>query len=187
MPESLLETARLILEPFGQDDHIRAWCDMDMDPEVMRHIRPPSPDLASAKDRLAASMADRDKIVGNWGVRRKSDQMVIGRALLRWLPDNERIEIGYRLAKTAWGKGFATELAQAIIDHGFTTLGLDEIVGVYQPVNLGSRAVLAKCGMTDFGMTQSHGDTPKPMMGVTRQNWSAANRKGTTPNVTRTS
>ncbi|WP_339779598.1 GNAT family N-acetyltransferase [uncultured Thalassospira sp.] len=166
-----LETPRLVLEPFGLPEHIKVWCDMDMDAEVMRHIRPPSPDMASARARLAQADTAGTQIVGNWGVREKESNIIIGRALLRWLADDRGVEIGYRLSRTCWGKGYASELAHRIVAHGFDTLNLAMICGVYQPGNRASRRVLEKCGMSDAGTTSVHGGSAKPVMAITASDW----------------
>jgi ribosomal-protein-alanine N-acetyltransferase len=58
------------------------------------------------------------------------------------------VEIGWRLARSAWGQGYATEAARAALRHGFEVLELGEIVAVTTPVNLRSRAVMERLGMT---------------------------------------
>ncbi|WP_085582222.1 GNAT family N-acetyltransferase [Thalassospira mesophila] len=166
-PSARLETPRLVLEPFGLPEHIKAWCEMDMDADIMRHIRPPSPDMANARARLAQADGGTPAIVGNWGVREKESNIIVGRALLRWLADDSSVEIGYRLNKICWGKGYASELAQRIVVHGFETLRLPAICGVYHPANLASRRVLEKCGMVDAGTTNTHGGSAKPVMRIT--------------------
>ncbi|WP_073956096.1 GNAT family N-acetyltransferase [Thalassospira sp. TSL5-1] len=174
MTTARLETNHLILEPFGMPEHIQAWCEMDMDAEVMRHIRPPSPNMEFARKRLQNAQTDSPAIVGNWGIREKAGNQVVGRGLLRWLPDESAVEIGYRLSRASWGKGYATELARAIIHYGFASLNLPAICGVYQPGNHGSRRVLEKCGLIDAGITNVHGGTAKPVMMLTLDQWRAA-------------
>jgi RimJ/RimL family protein N-acetyltransferase len=73
------------------------------------------------------------------------------------------VEVGWRLARAAWGKGYATEAARACVQHGFDVLGLDEIVSFTTTTNVRSRAVMERLGMThdprdDF-------DHPKVPMG----------------------
>ncbi len=169
-----LETERLVLEPFGSAEHIQAWCEMDMDADIMRHIRPPSPTMELARKRLQDADTNGPAIVGNWGIREKAGNAVIGRALLRWLPDDSAVEIGYRLSRASWGKGYATELALAVVHYGFATLNLPAICGVYQAGNHGSRQVLEKCGLIDAGTTDVHGGTAKPVMMLTREQWHGA-------------
>ncbi len=58
------------------------------------------------------------------------------------------VEIGWRLARAAWGHGYATEAARAALDYAFGTLRLDEVVSMTVPANLRSRAVMERLGMT---------------------------------------
>ena len=58
------------------------------------------------------------------------------------------VEIGWRLARAAWGLGYATEAARAVLDFGFHTVGLPEILAVTTATNLRSQAVMRRIGMT---------------------------------------
>jgi RimJ/RimL family protein N-acetyltransferase len=58
------------------------------------------------------------------------------------------VEIGWRLGRDAWGKGYATEGARAVLAHGFGVLGLSEIVSFTVPANVRSRRVMERIGMT---------------------------------------
>jgi ribosomal-protein-alanine N-acetyltransferase len=58
------------------------------------------------------------------------------------------VEIGWRLARAAWGHGYATEAARRVLDHGFDALGLDEIVSFTSTTNHRSQAVMRRIGMT---------------------------------------
>jgi ribosomal-protein-alanine N-acetyltransferase len=57
------------------------------------------------------------------------------------------VEIGWRLARHAWGRGYATEAARRALQHGFEALGLEEIVSFTVPANLRSLAVMERLGM----------------------------------------
>jgi RimJ/RimL family protein N-acetyltransferase len=57
------------------------------------------------------------------------------------------VEVGWRLARAHWGRGYATEAARATVADGFERLGLAEIVSFTTPANLRSRAVMEKLGM----------------------------------------
>jgi RimJ/RimL family protein N-acetyltransferase len=61
------------------------------------------------------------------------------------------IEVGYRLAPNAWGRGYATEGARAVVRYGFADLGLDRIIGLTHPDNAASQRVLQKAGLKDSG------------------------------------
>jgi RimJ/RimL family protein N-acetyltransferase len=58
------------------------------------------------------------------------------------------VELGYTVARTAWGRGYATELGRALVEHAFTALGVPRVVAQVEPANAASRHVLEKLGMT---------------------------------------
>ena len=63
-------------------------------------------------------------------------------------PFNPSVEVGWRLARAAWGHGYATEAALAALDYGFTSCGLDEIVSMTATMNVRSQRVMQRIGMT---------------------------------------
>jgi len=71
----------------------------------------------------------------------------VGWAALKPLDGREEFEVGYRLARASWGQGFATELAEVLVAHGFATMGLELIVGITHPGNGASQRVLEKAGL----------------------------------------
>lgn len=88
---------------------------------------------------------------GLWAVERLADGMFLGFTGLS-RPSFEAhftpaVEIGWRLARHAWGHGYATEAARASVAFGFETVGLDEIVSFTVPANVRSRAVMERIGM----------------------------------------
>jgi RimJ/RimL family protein N-acetyltransferase len=101
-------------------------------------------------DRLGAGLADSG--FGLMALERRADGVFLGAAGLAPLkPDNPiapGVEIGWRLARAAWGRGYASEAAAALLAHGFDRLELAEIVAFTATGNLRSRAVMARLGMT---------------------------------------
>jgi ribosomal-protein-alanine N-acetyltransferase len=73
------------------------------------------------------------------------------------MPDGADVEVAYRLARVAWGRGFATEAAGALIAHGLHTLGLPRLVAVTYPENHASQRVLDKLGFERRGLTEYRG------------------------------
>jgi RimJ/RimL family protein N-acetyltransferase len=67
------------------------------------------------------------------------------------------IEVGYRLLKSAWGRGLATEGPRALLRYGFGERGLDRIVAVTHPGNAASQWVLHKLGLEYRGIGHYHG------------------------------
>lgn len=146
-----LETERLRLRPW-QDDDLDAYVALCADPEVMRHLLGPM-----TRDAAVAQLeAFRDHWAtegfGLWCAAPKdSDECVgfIGLAIPRFLPEIlPAVEIGWRLARSSWGHGLATEGARATADFAFGPLALDRIVSVTRPENRSSWKVMEKLGMT---------------------------------------
>jgi RimJ/RimL family protein N-acetyltransferase len=84
---------------------------------------------------------------GNWGILPLGAAEIIGWAGLQYLPELDETEVGFLLDKPFWGKGYATEAAQASIQFGFDQVHLDQIIALVHADNLASRRVLEKCGM----------------------------------------
>lgn len=123
---------------------------MNADPEVREH----SGDLLS-RDRSNASVAqyqaDFDRRgYGWWAVEVRGTGEFIGFAGLDPVDDGmpfTGVEIGWRLARSAWGQGYATEAARAVLAYGFDTLGLPEILAVTTSTNHRSQAAMRRIGM----------------------------------------
>ncbi len=81
------------------------------------------------------------------------------------IPQAPAVEVGWRLARHAWGHGYASEAAGAVVKHGFARLGLDEIVAFTARANLRSQAVMERLGMVrdpsrDFDHPKLSADHP---------------------------
>jgi RimJ/RimL family protein N-acetyltransferase len=85
------------------------------------------------------------------------------------------IELGYRLGRAHWGKGYATEIARASARYAFESIGLDRLIAVTYPENTGSRRVLVKCGFDDLGITDRYYDTTCSLYELTAERWAALN------------
>jgi len=145
-----IETARLRLRGFGESDR-DAFAAMNADPVVMEHFPNTLDPLASDAflDRIVAGW--RDEGLGLWAVERLEDGRFLGYAgLSRPTFDahfTPAIEVGWRLARDAWGHGYATEAAAAAVAYGFETIGLDEIVSFTVPANVRSWRVMERLGL----------------------------------------
>ena len=145
----ILHTERLYATPLTYD-YLEELHMLHSDPDVMHFIRPPEKDLDESRHTLEAKILKymaQNPGFGNWGVHLKGNEGFIGWVLLKHLEDSGMIEIGYRLHKKFWGKGYATEIAEAVRDHAFNTLGLSKIVGIAHPAHTGSKRVLEKIGL----------------------------------------
>ena len=83
------------------------------------------------------------------------------------------IELGYTLARAVWGRGYATELGRALLEHAFTALGAPRVVAQVEPENRASRHVLEKLGMTERGRRTAYG-RPHLLYAVERDDVSPA-------------
>jgi RimJ/RimL family protein N-acetyltransferase len=124
---------------------------MNADPEVREHLG----DLLTREQsdasvaRFQAEFARRG--YGWWAVEVRATGEFIGFAGLDKVDDGmpfTGVEIGWRLARSAWGHGYATEAARAVLAHAFDTLGLDEVLAVTTATNHRSQAVMRRIGMT---------------------------------------
>jgi len=145
-----LTTERLFLRYFHILD-AEAMVQVFCDPEVMRF----SDGLQTkewVQDWLRTCL---ERYYQTWGfgpytVVEKQNSEVVGYCGLFYFPDingQPEVELGYRLARSAWGKGYATEAAQAVCDFAFMTLSLNRIIAIIDPSNTGSIRVAEKIGM----------------------------------------
>lgn len=136
---------------------------MDMDPVVMKHYN--SRPHGSKEDALNSFNKYIDYMktnpsFGGFMVFLKESNEFVGLGVLIHLELNQNssgYEVGYRLPVHQWGKGYATEIANTLIQYGFETLKLKEIFGTTNPDNKVSEKVLEKCGLIKIGTTPSYG------------------------------
>ncbi|MGW3729076.1 GNAT family N-acetyltransferase [Streptomyces sp. NPDC000851] len=148
MPE--LRTDRLLLRDWRESD-LAPWAAMNADPEVRRYF----PDVLT-KERTDAAAARFQAALerrgwGFWAVEVLDTGEFIGFTGLDPVEDGQPftgVEAGWRLARPAWGHGYATEAARAVLDFGFEQLALPEILAVTTATNLRSQAVMRRLGMT---------------------------------------
>lgn len=148
----LLKTRRLILRCFEKSDldHLFA---LDNDPEVMRYINggTPTPREIIEKKILPKFMHHTPQypIFGFWAVIAKCTGDFVGWLSFRPQQDHPlAIQLGYRFCKAAWGKGYATEGARALIHKGFVEQNIQSVVATTYEKNIASRRVMEKIGMT---------------------------------------
>jgi len=142
-----LTTDRLRLRGFTDADRA-PFAAMNADPDVMEHF--PSTLTRTESDALVDRILTRwaEDGHGLWAVDRLYDGRLLGFAGIARLAWLETPEIGWRFARFAWGRGYATEAARAALAWGFDTLGLPEIVSVTTVRNGRSMRVMERIGMT---------------------------------------
>ena len=147
-----LETERLILRRFTKDD-VDNLFDLDSDPEVMRFLTggPGTPRDEIERDYIPTYLGYYERFAGYgfWAAIEKATGDFLGWFHFRPQPGDplDQPELGYRLRKSVWGKGYATEGSRALIRKGFTDLGVRRVVASTYQDNLGSRRVMEKSGM----------------------------------------
>ena len=151
MPDPFLRTDRLLLRPWREDD-LEPFAALNADPAVMEHFASPlgRPESDAFVARIMAHFAREG--FGFWAVEAPGVAPLVGLVGLARpafeAPFTPCVEIGWRLAREHWGKGYATEAARASLRYGFEQLSLDEIVAFTVPGNVRSRAVMERIGMT---------------------------------------
>lgn len=150
-----IETSRLVLRRPRAGD-AEALFSFFVDVATNRH-NPSGPwrDVAAVEATLAAT-AEHWSVhgFGPWIVsRNRAPHEIIGYGGIRWrdFSGTEKLNLGYRFAPSAWGKGFATELALEAIRLSFSGLGADAVWALVRPTNTESIRVLVRAGMTRFG------------------------------------
>ena len=150
----LLETERLVLRRVTLSD-LDAMARLNSDPEVMRYIGDGSAwtrAQSEARIRRILNVYEIFPGLGLWIGEEKSTRQFIGAYALIYIPKTVEVEVGYRLSKVAWGRGFATEGARAFVRYGMLELGLNRVVGLTHPANDASKQVLMKAGLQARGM-----------------------------------
>jgi RimJ/RimL family protein N-acetyltransferase len=147
-----LETERLVLRRFTEAD-VDHLVDLDSDPSVMRYINggKPTPRHEIENEILPAFLEhyERFERYGFWAAIERSTGAFLG--WFHFRPKRgaalDEPELGYRLRRSAWGKGYATEGSRALIDKGFAELGVRRVVSETMVVNIASRRVMEKAGL----------------------------------------
>jgi RimJ/RimL family protein N-acetyltransferase len=148
-----LETERLLLRRFTPAD-ADLLVALDGDPEVMRYLSGGSPTPREEIERTALPRFlrsnERTDDLGYWAVIEQASGAFLGRIYLRPIADArpDELDLGYRLNRLAWGKGYATEASRALICKGFADPRVQRIVASAIASNIASRRVMEKVGLT---------------------------------------
>ena len=178
-----LQTERLVLRTFTADD-VDDLLALDNDPAVMRFLNGGAP---VTREEIVSQTLPRLLYAypwpgegGYWAAEEKSGGAFVGWFELRPVDPGTSavVELGYRLRRTAWGRGYATEGCRALIGKGFTDLGVERVVAETMAVNVASRRVLEKAGLSF--VRHFTVDWPEPIAGaehgevsyeLTRDDW----------------
>ena len=163
-----LETDRLILRCFTPDD-IDNLVELDNDPDVMQFI---TGGRMTPREEIETDILPRIleyyrqyRGYGFWAAIEKSSNRFLGWFHLRPRAGDrdDDVEVGYRLHKAAWGKGYATEGARALVAKGFRELGVRRVWATTMAVNTASRRVMEKAGLRYI--RTFHEEWPDPIPG----------------------
>ncbi|AKU16471.1 GNAT family N-acetyltransferase [Luteipulveratus mongoliensis] len=184
MTPTTIETERLTMRPW-RDADLEPFAALNADDEVMEHF--PAPMTREESDALADRVRTHisENGWGLWAVEVKDTGEFIGFTGLS-RPSFEAhftpaVEVGWRLARNAWGHGYATEAARAALRYGFTVAKLDEIVSFTAATNTRSQAVMQRIGMVrneteDFDhprLEPGHRLSQHMLYRLTRERWFA--------------
>jgi RimJ/RimL family protein N-acetyltransferase len=155
----LLKTPRLIVRQFTEDD-VDNLFELNSDPAVMRYLTGgQGTPRAEVRDQIIPfhlGVYGRLDRLGTWAAQSAASGEFLGwfhfrpaggRADLTNI-DLTNIDLGYRLRRSAWNQGYATEGSHALIALGFTELGVERVFAHTMTVNAASRQVMEKCGLT---------------------------------------
>jgi RimJ/RimL family protein N-acetyltransferase len=151
MPAFQWQTERLTLRPFNKDD-LENLYQLDNDPHVMRFINGglPTP-RAVIQERILPTFLKRDRQhagFGFWAAQENTSRQFLGWFSFRPTgPDVQEVTLGFRLRRAVWGKGYATEGARALLERGFSEMGVQRVVATTYEENLSSQRVMEKIGM----------------------------------------
>jgi RimJ/RimL family protein N-acetyltransferase len=159
-----LETERLRMRVWRDADRA-PFAAMNADPEVMRHF-PETLDAARSNASVDGWLAQfAAQGWSNWALERRADGTFLGFVGLsvprRSFPFSPCVEVGWRLARAHWHRGYATEAARAALRAGFERIGLDRIVSFTTLANAASRAVMVRIGLVDTGRDFDHPAIPE--------------------------
>jgi RimJ/RimL family protein N-acetyltransferase len=140
-----IATSRLLLRAVTSSDRMDLHR-LEQDPEVMRYLNGGRPTPLEPKaSETTGFLMPRGPELGLWAVTERKSDNLLGWVSLR--PEGDDGDLGYRFFRNAWGRGFATEAARAVIADGFLRLGLGRITAQTMSVNMASRRVMQRLGM----------------------------------------
>ena len=185
-----LHTERLLLTPLVADD-IDLALEMYTDPEVLKHTHGVMTEAEIRREMPNFIKRGGNGGIGVWCIKDRNTGEKLGETYLLPLPidDNHTdfslvvmgqmldadIEIGYFFKRSAWGRGYATEVCKRLLQFAFEEVALDEVVASVYEDNVASKRVLEKSGLIYRGRTQCYGKY-SPIYRITRDEWEETQR-----------
>ncbi|MEH2166534.1 MAG: GNAT family N-acetyltransferase [Nostoc sp.] len=163
---NLLQTERLIVRSWIPERDAEQAFVIYNDPEVTHFLGKASrvTSIESQRQRLIENSDRshrRNNGTGSWAIVEKETTTIVGTILLLQLPDKDGLptldyEVGWHLRRASWGKGYATEAGQVMLNYGFSVLNLPVIYAVVKPENHASIRVTQRLGMKPIGRTNKY-------------------------------
>jgi RimJ/RimL family protein N-acetyltransferase len=154
MNEVILETDRLVLRMFREDD-FEAYARLCADPEVMRFLGGKTFDRIESWRNMASIIGHWHlRGYGHWAVEEKASGRLAGRIGFLNPEGWPGFELGWTLAREFWGRGYASEGARRALDYGFKELNRQHIISLIHPDNKASIRVAERLGEKPEGKTE---------------------------------
>lgn len=172
MSEPELETARLVLRQFREDD-LDDWARMTADPEVMRYVGGATLSREEAWRSIGFILGHwKIRGFGLWAAEEKKTGELVGRIGLYRPEGWPGLEVGWLVARARWGCGFASEGGAASLAYAFEVLGAERVISVIEPPNTASIRVAEKLGERFCERRQLQGKQVA-IYGIERAAWHA--------------
>jgi RimJ/RimL family protein N-acetyltransferase len=142
-----VSTERLLLRPFDASD-LDSFANMNADPEVVAFLGNGQPVDRNESWKILAWLLGHWQLrgFGSWAVEERETKRFVGRIGLFYPEGWPGIEISYVLARSVWGKGYATEGARASMNYAFEKFKIPRVISLIHPANLSSIKVAEKLG-----------------------------------------
>lgn len=142
-----MQTSRLLLRPFQPSD-VEELYQLNLDWECIKYTGDEPFKSIDEAEKFIENYKHYEKYgFGRWSVLLKETNEFLGWCGLKYSPDLDEFDIGFRFHRKHWGKGYATEAAEFCLNLGFEEFMMQEIVGRVMPENIASIKVLEKLGM----------------------------------------
>ena len=159
MIRTQLETTRLRLRLFTHDD-LQVMYILGTDPDVIKYADTPAKNMEEVRQRLEQGpLADYKKYgYGRFAVELKETGEVIGFCGIKYLPEIDLPEVGFRYMKEYWGRGIGTEAAEVCVGFARDDLKIKKLIALIIPENIASIRVAEKLGMTKGPLIHIYGE-----------------------------
>jgi RimJ/RimL family protein N-acetyltransferase len=184
-----MHTSRLVIRPLQTDD-AGDLAERRSDPRVARYqswaLPYPPARAQQLVDRVVAMDGPQDEAWWMAAIVEADGRASVGDVAVHLTSEGRTAEIGYTLSPDHWGRGFATEAVEAMVEYLFDGFGVTRVFGMIHPDNVASARVLERCGLVYEGQTRRSywvGDecTDDRLYGMTRPDWVAWRDRPRTP------